>query len=321
MLLALLLVVLALGALAAVTLVAARRIEARHPPRGIFVEVTGGKLHVVVLEPKSPAAGAPIVLLHGASANLEDMRVALGEVLSARHRVILIDRPGHGWSDRGGPAGDPAAGEPGRQAALILQALDRLHVDRAIVVGHSWSGALATALALAAPRRVVGLMLLGAVTHPWKGGISWYYDVATTPILGRLFAHTLVIPLGLLMLGGGSRHVFAPQAPPDDYIGRAAIALSLRPERLLHNARDMAGLKASVAALSPRYHEIAAPVAIITGDRDNTVSPDIHSRAIARVLPHARLVVLPGVGHMPHHAAADVIAAEVDRLAQAEPVH
>src|SRR5205085_10534491 len=59
-----------------------------------------------------------------------------------------------------------------RQAALLREALDALEVKRAIIVGYSWSGALATALALAYPERVAGLVLIAPVTHPWPGGVA-----------------------------------------------------------------------------------------------------------------------------------------------------
>ena len=150
-----------------------------YPPAGRFVDVTGGRLHV--LERGKPDA-PPVVLLHGASGNLQDMRLALGDRLAARYRVILIDRPGHGWSDR--PGGDDDA-VPARQAALIDEALRRLGVKRAIIVGHSWSGALATAYALAYPERVAGLVLLAPVTHPWPGGIAWHYRLARRRCSGR----------------------------------------------------------------------------------------------------------------------------------------
>lgn len=309
------LVLLIVAGVVAVTALGVGVIERRHPPSGIFVPVAGGRLHIVELKPTSGTAdGQAVVLLHGASGNLEDMRLALGERLAGRHRVILIDRPGHGWSDR--PDGDAEAA-PARQASRVAEVLDRLGVGRVIVVGHSWSGALATAFALAYPGRVAGLVLLAPVTHPWPGGIAWYYRVATTPILGPLFARTLALPLGLIMLDGGSTGVFAPQRKPAGYVARAAIALSLRPPQFLANARDRAELKGHVAAQAPRYRDIAAPVVIITGDRDRTVSPRIHAQALAAALPHAKLILLPGIGHMPHHVAPDLVAAEVGRLAAA----
>ena len=96
---------------------------------------------------------------------------------------------------------------------------------------------------------------------------------------------------------------------------RAAIRLVLRPTEFLANARDVAGLKQFVTAQAPRYREIVAPVVIMTGDRDTTVSPRIHSAALSAAMPQAKLIMLPGVGHMPHHAVPELIIAEIDRLA------
>jgi pimeloyl-ACP methyl ester carboxylesterase len=309
-------IVLGLGVLAlfAVTAMGTAVIERRHPPRGRFVHVTGGRIHLVDIGPRDrgDGDGLPLVLLHGASANLEDMRVAFGDRLPRARRVIMIDRPGHGWSDRPGGHADAS---PGRQAALILETLDGLGVRRALVMGFSWSGALATALALAAPTRVAGLMLLAPVTHPWRGGISWYYRLGATPIVGRLLGHTLALPVGVMMLAGSVRKAFAPQPQPDDYVTQAAIALVLRPAQFLANAHDVAALKAGVAAQAPRYPAIAVPTVIVTGDQDSRVPPRTHSQALAAALPHARLVVLPGVGHMLHHQARDTILDEIERLA------
>src|SRR5688572_2656764 len=99
-------------ALAAITLIGVRMIERAHPPSGRFITVNGTRLHVLELGPKGH--GLPIVLLHGASGTLEDMRLALGERLAQHHRVVLIDRPGHGWSDH-----SEATVGPARQSELI----------------------------------------------------------------------------------------------------------------------------------------------------------------------------------------------------------
>jgi pimeloyl-ACP methyl ester carboxylesterase len=250
-------------------------------------------------------------LLHGASGNLQDMRLILGERLSQRHRVILIDRPGHGWSDRLG-ADDSS---PAWQAALIAQALEQLGIRRAIMVGYSWSGALATAFALAFPDRVAALVLLAPVTHPWPGGIAWYYGLTSMPVVGPLFARTIVLPVALSFIDAFARGLFTPQAMSETYVRNAAIPLLLRPRAFIANARDVAALKESVARQSPRYAEITAPTTIITGERDTIVSPEIHSKALAATLPHAKLIMLPGIGHAVQHVAADVIAAEIGRLA------
>src|SRR5437667_2395355 len=101
---------------AALTVAGTRWIERAHPATGKFIDVAGARLHVVELDGrKQPSPDdLPVVLLHGASGNLEDMRLALGERLAARHRVILVDRPGHGWSERLGT--DDMT--PARQSAM-----------------------------------------------------------------------------------------------------------------------------------------------------------------------------------------------------------
>ncbi len=301
-----------LGLGATITAIGVAQLERAHRPTGRLVPVVGGRLHVVDLAPARPSDAPPIVLLHGASGNLEDQRLTLGNALAARHRVILIDRPGHGYSDRPGGRSDAS---PGRQAALIAQALARLGVSRAIVVGHSWSGALAAALALDLPERVAALVLVAPVTHSWPGGISWYYRLASMPVIGRLFAETCTFPLGSLMIARAIENVFEPQLPPPGYVRRAATRLVLRPHEFIANAQDVAALKAFVTARAPRYGEIAVPTVIISGDRDNTVHLEIHSRVAATLIPGAKLIVLPGVGHMPHHVASEAIVAAIEDLA------
>ena len=293
-----------------ITAIGTALIERAHPPSGRMVEVEGGRLHVVEL---GPAQAPVVVLLHGASGNLQDMRFALGERLAARYRVVLIDRPGHGWSDRPHGAADAS---PARQADLIHQALNNIGVRRAVIVGHSWSGALATAYALAYPEQVSGLVLLSPVTHPWPGGVAFINHVAAAPVLGPLVVRTFVISAGYFLLRPGVAAVFAPQAPPSDYAARTAVALILRPSEFRANAQDLVGLKAFVTAQAPRYGEIKMPVAIISGDvTDRIVWTDLHSRGSARQMQNATLDVLPGIGHMVHYAAPELIIAAINRLA------
>src|SRR5205085_6759479 len=148
-------------------------------------------------------------MLHGASSNLEVMR-PLGERLAKTRRVILVDRPGHGWSTRE----HFSDSTPQPQARMIAEALQQLGIGRAVVVAHSWSGALALRIALDHPDRVAGLVMLAPVAYPWPGGVSQYNYAVTTPVIGPLLAYTITLPLGLMIADPGSRSVFAPQAMP-----------------------------------------------------------------------------------------------------------
>jgi len=311
-----------LVALALLTQAAILVLDRTYPPRGVAIDVTGAVLNVVDLGPRD-ASLPPIVLLHGASSNLEVMR-PLAERLAARHRVLLIDRPGHGGSTRERVEDST----PQVQARMIVEALDKLGAGPAIVVVHSLAGAIGARMALDYHTHVAGLVMLAPVTHPWRGGVGRYNRLVTTPVIGPLLAYTVTLPLGLVVTQSGARNVFLPQMMADDFVTSSATRLLLRPREFLANARDLVDLKAAVAEQAPRYGEIDLPVTIISGDEnDKTVSTSIHSRPFAAAVKGAKLIVLPGVGHMVQYAAPDLVVSEIEAMAgragqkTVEPAH
>jgi len=157
--------------------------------------------------------------------------------------------------------------------------------------------------------------MLAPVTHPWRGGVGWYNRAVTAPVIGPLLAYTITLPLGLFVTAPGARGVFLPQAMPDDFVTSSATRLLLRPREFLANARDLVDLKEAVAEQAPRYGEIDVPVTIISGDADKTVTTSIHSRTFALNVKDAKLIVLPGVGHMVQYAAPDLVVSEIESMA------
>jgi pimeloyl-ACP methyl ester carboxylesterase len=302
--------VLGIGAL--ITFIGTRLIERAHPPRGRFIEVGGLRQHVIELGRGADTKGAapPVVLLHGAGANLQDMHLALGEHLAARHRVILIDRPGFGFSAR--KAGEGSS--PTDQAVVLREVLDRLGVDRAVLVGHSWGGTLALTFALDYPQRVAGLVLIAPPTHPGLWRVTKVNALLATPV-GWLFAYTLALPFGAILIGAGSRTAFSPQSLPHHYVKRSAAMLALRPATLLANWADVGGLEAFLTRQADRYGTLTTPTIALAGDRDALVPPERHAMKLAAAAPVAKIEVLSGFGHMLHHAAADRVAAAVEEIA------
>jgi pimeloyl-ACP methyl ester carboxylesterase len=305
----LVIVVAALAILALVTQAGVFALQRAYPARGRMIEVAGATLNVVDIGPRD-AAGPPLVMIHGASSNLEVMRQPLGEMLARNHRVILIDRPGHGWSTRARLEDST----PAIQGRMIDEALEKLGVGRAILVVHSWSGALGARMALDYPKRVAGLVMLAPVAYPWRGGVGWYTKLVAIPVIGPLLAYTITLPLGYFLAGPGARGVFLPQVMPDGFVGNTATALLLRPREFLANARDIVTLRAAVEEQAPRYVDIRVPAVVISGEVDKTVTTNIHSRPFAKAVPNAKLIVLPDVGHMVQNAAPELVISEIEAM-------
>lgn len=292
---------------------AALRANSRFPAKGVFAPVTGGRLHLRDFGPRDAPPERTIVLIHGASCNSAALVLPLAEpLLAADFRVIAVDRPGHGHSDRPGGRADAS---PERQAALIAEALRAAGAGEAIVLGHSFAGAIASTMAITHPDQVRALFLIAPVTHPWPGGITWYYHPGSWPLVGHLFSNTLPVAGFAMTAKAGVASVFAPQKAPDDYIEATALPLMLRPANFRDNAQDVAGLLGHVKAWSKRYGEIRQPVTVVSGDADDIVSTPIHTEALAREVPDIRKIVLPGVGHVPHHAETALVVSEIVALA------
>ncbi len=301
---ALVVVLALLAALSAFTIVVTRRIEARYPATGKRVDVGSGAIHCLDRPAPGPERGA-VLLIHGASGNAFDLDGALGERLAgAGFRVLSVDRPGHGWSER---IGGDAFSSPTRQAEALRRAAASLGARQAIVVVHSLGGVVGLAMALDAPEFVRALVLIAPVSHSWGGGVAWYYTVGAAPVIGAPFRRLIALPIGLTLIRRGVEGVFAPNVPPPGFVEATRLPLLLRPLQFRANCEDVTFAETAVMALSPRYGAIRAPTEIVAGDRDGVVSTDIHARALARHIPGARLTILPGVGHAPHHVLPERI--------------
>ena len=216
------------------------RVNETHPPVGEMVEVNGHSVHVLT----EGDTGAPILMIHGASANAREYAWTLAPYLKDGHRVFMADRPGHGYSER--PEDGHALGIQAAQMAGVLDAL--APGEQAIIVGHSFGGAVALRVALDHPGKVRGLVLLAPVSHDWGGGgEAWYNSYAAPPVLGHIFSHLAPI-VGPNAAEGGVNGVFDPAPPPDNYYRNSAIGLLFRPPNFRANARDVHRLRAEIQA-------------------------------------------------------------------------
>lgn len=286
------------------------RATGAYPARGTFYALAGGRLHYRDIQPDGASLGT-VVLVHGAWSGHADLLSTLAPGLR-HHRVIAVDRPGEGWSDR---LGASEMASPAKQADAIMQLLDAAAPERFVLVAHSLGAALSTYIALERPERVKGLVLLGAVTHPWLPDLAHYNAAVTSPWIAPVFNRVVGIPLTSLLMASAARAAFAPNEVPPGYVEAAELPLLFRAETFRDNAQDIVAAHDFLVGQAPRYKNLKVPTVAIAGDQDAIISPRTHSAAIAREAPLGSLILLPGIGHMPHHLAPDTITEVVRKLA------
>ena len=273
----------------------------RHPPIGHFIEVDGVRLHMIE---RGDKAAPVLVLLHGNGALIEDMLISgLIDRASEKFRVICFDRPGFGHSSR------PRLRlwTPERQAQLIEQALAQMGVTEAFMLGHSWGTMVALALAQRPNSLARGLVLVSGYYFPSSRTDVWLLSGPGIPIIGDLMRYTVSPLLSALIMPLLFKIIFAPKPPLP--ASRYPTALMVRPLHLRAAAEESAFMIPAAARLAPSYPNITCPVTIIAGDGDRVVVPTQAPR-LAALIPRAKLVMLPSVGHMVHHFAADEIVRE-----------
>jgi pimeloyl-ACP methyl ester carboxylesterase len=304
-------------ALVAASAFLAIRSTQRHPPIGHLLDADGVQLHVLdsgtpanqnSTESASTASALTLVLIHGASTSLLDFETAIKPALAQRMRIISIDRPGHGYSERGRNGSSDAWMNPARQAQLIGAALAGLGVTRSIWVGHSWAGSVVLAGLLNDELDIEAGVLLAGATHPWQGGAAWHVHLAASPIIGELFSWQYIGPVGRLMMPKIVQQVFSPEAVTPGYVENTGLVLSLRPATYQHNAEDLTRLSDYLQQQSQHYATIEQPLLSITGSHDTVVPAWNHDQRLARQVVQMQSVQLPGAGHALHHTrSAEIV--------------
>ncbi|UTD28190.1 alpha/beta fold hydrolase [Bradyrhizobium sp. WD16] len=300
----LLLLVLIVVALVAFTARTAARVVAAVPPRGQFIEVNGQKIHYV-----DRGTGPAIVMIHGLGGNLLNFDYALADRLLADHRVILIDRPGSGYSVRpeSAPANLPA------QAATIAAVIKQLGLSRPLVVGHSLGGAVALTLALEHPDSVGGLVLLAALTHAKEEVPPVFRGLAIPwPLLRKIVAWTVATPLAIRNRDVVLGVVFGPDPVPADFALRGGGVLGLRPVAFYNTSTDLLAINDDLPALTQRYGALAVPVAMLYGRGDRLLDYREQGEALKAKLPTLDLELIEG-GHMLQFMHPEICEAVIRR--------
>lgn len=305
--------ILAATALGGCALVTDRRATAREmaaeaafPPTGRFVTVEGRRIHAHV-----EGTGPDLVLIHGASGNARDFTFAMVDALKDRYRVVAFDRPGLGWSDDAGADGI----SPTVQATILQAAARDLGVTRPIVLGHSYGGAVAMGWGLTATPDTAALVIVAGATMPWPGGLGPLYEVNKTRFGGAVVIPAITAFAPPSAVESVMASVFAPDPVPDGYARHFGAELALRRRAMVANARQVGFLKPHIERMAAVYPDLALPVEIVHGGKDTIVPASIHAERLVKVLPDARLTLIPDAAHMPHHSHMAQVIAAIDRAA------
>lgn len=265
-----------------------------------YVEVRGARVRV---HESGDPAHPPVLLLHGIGRSLEDWEPQQ-ERFAGDHRVISVDMPGFGLSQR--------LPEPTTLRLLaegVLATLDVLGEHRAVhVMGNSLGGAVTMQLSASAPDRVATLTLVNSAG----------FGKEVTIVL-RL----LTVPgLGARLLGAADRSAMRRSERAlffdGSFVTEERIDHALRVAQQPESAAvflEVARALGTFRGVSARWRsdlltEVARhpkPTLIVWGDRD-LILPAHHVRAARAALPHAQSHVFADTGHMPQVERADEFA-------------
>ncbi|SMG55675.1 alpha/beta fold hydrolase [Paraburkholderia susongensis] len=207
----------------------------------------------------SYGSGAPVILLHGGLGHSGNWGYQVPALTGAGHRVVVIDSRGHGRSTRNA--------RPYRyelMASDVLAVMDALRLDKAALVGWSDGACVSLVLASLAPERVAGVFFFGCNMDP-----SGTKPFVPTPVIDRCF-------------GRHSKDYASLSATPSDFDAFVAAVSEMMRTQPNYSAADLA--------------RIRVPVEVVQSEHDEFIKPE-HADYLARSIPGAQLVMLPGVSH------------------------
>jgi len=286
----------------------ARKVEAAVPPCGQFMEIDGQRLHYLDTGGSLPA----MVMIHGLGGNLRHYTYALTEKLSGEFRIVAVDRPGSGYSQRP----DDAPARLGAQAATLAKFIRALGLKQPMLVGHSLGGAVSLAIALDHPDCAGALALIAPLTQaqddvpePFQG------LVVNSPTLRKIIAWTLATPLGIRNALKLLKIVFGPDAAPADFPTRGGGMLGLRPTGFYNTSSDLVAASDDLPGMMQRYGGLTIPFGMLFAKGDLILDYRRQGETMKQQCPALDLVLLEQHGHMLPLTAPDAAADLIRRVA------
>lgn len=267
----------------------ARRAEAAVPPDGQYLDIDGERLHYVDF-----GHGPAVVFIHGLCGQLRNFAYLPLAALAHTHRVVLVDRPGSGYSTRAAQDNGAIAS----QANAVARLIDALALERPLVVGHSLGGAVSLALALDHPQRVGALALIAPLTQPVSEVPAAFRALVIRSAWWRRWVgRTLAVPIGMMTGRTTLTYVFGPEDAPKDFLIRGGGVLGYRPGNFESSSVDILAAQRDMPGLAARYAALPVPVDILYGRDDRILDYRAQGERMPLASERVRLTLVDG-GHM-----------------------
>jgi pimeloyl-ACP methyl ester carboxylesterase len=265
-----------------------------HADYSRFTDVDGVRVHYQEAgDPNVP----PMILIHGfAASNLVWSKVFL-EFAEAGYRVIAPDLLGYGYS------GKPRKLDytiP-RQAEMIVSFLQRLGIDRAVLVGSSYGAAIAATIALDHPSLVEKLVLVGAVTNN-KPTRYLLMRLFSSPIIGDVLSPLVVGSRRLLRLRMKRVYDRHSWVLDERRVDARHVPLATRGA---HRAIIRTVRRWDAERVSRDAHLLTQPTLLLWGENDREV-PLGDGEYLHEEIPNSRLVVFRECGHLPNEEYPEI---------------
>lgn len=248
-------------------------------------------------------SGPDLVAIHGALMCLEDLWLGPVPALSEHFRVVAVDRPGHGFSLR--PRGRGA--DIWDQAARIRDAVRILGLERPVILGHSFGGAVALAYGMLYPDEIAGIVALAPICFPELRLEQMLFGPRAVPLGGDLLSRLLNRSSDPALLRLLWNAMFLPQAMPERFRDAFPFDLAGRAAQLTAEGEDAGWLWPALTRSAQRYPTLRVPTHILCGSADLVVNTFAQGYAAARLIPGAQFTSLHGTGHMVSHFHAEAI--------------
>lgn len=254
-------------------------------------------------------SGPNVLLLHGSPGSVEDW-APIVERLAGRFRVTAFDRPGHGYS-----GGHDRPHTPQENARTTLELVRALSLEDVVVVGHSYGGMAALALATRNPREVRAFVIVASRAYS-PVHVDPLFRLLAVPNLGAGFAAVVAPWIGPGQIEAGIRASFGPNVAllPAGLVAER-IRIWNRPTVTTTLSQERVTLGAALDEMAPHYPEIHKPVFLVYGEQDARNHRD--AERLAREIPGARLTSLPNTGHYVQYARPDELARVIAQAAGA----